>query len=311
MEKFVKNLKRGGLPTRCWLYMLILLLSFGLPESIFAQTDLVKVTGTVTDETNQPVPGVNVLLKGSSNIGTVTDIEGKYTLNIPKDATLIFKFVGYKTTEVAVNGKTTVNLSIQPDVKQLEDVVVIGYQAIKREKSTAAIASVAGEKIENIPVPSVEMALQGKVAGLNVLNITGEPGAKGIVTLRGNTSIASQDSRNTPLYVVEGIVMHEADLGQNDLTRTNPIAGINPNDIESIDVLKDASASAIYGARAANGVIIIKTKTPKAGKPQVRLNGYYGVAMKPTMRSTLVGTAERHLKMDLIYQYLGIFSKCP
>ena len=90
MEKFVKNLKREGLPTRCWLYMLILLLSFGLPESIFAQTDLVKVTGTVTDETNQPVPGVNVLLKGSSNIGTVTDIEGKYTLNIPKDATLIF-----------------------------------------------------------------------------------------------------------------------------------------------------------------------------------------------------------------------------
>ena len=305
MEKFVKNLKRGGLPTRCWLYMLILLLSFGLPASIFAQTDLVKVTGTVTDETNQPVPGVNVLLKGSSNIGTVTDIEGKYTLNIPKDATLIFKFVGYKTTEVAVNGKTTVNLSIQPDVKQLEDVVVIGYQAIKREKSTAAIASVAGEKIENIPVPSVEMALQGKVAGLNVLNITGEPGAKGIVTLRGNTSIASQDSRSTPLYVVDGIVMDEGDLGQIDLTGTNPIAGINPNDIESIDVLKDASASAIYGARAANGVIIIKTKTPKAGKPQVRLNGYYGVAMKPTMRSTLVGTAERHLKMDLIYLYLG------
>ena len=305
MEKFVKNLKREGLPTRCWLYMLILLLSFGLPESIFAQTDLVKVTGTVTDETNQPVPGVNVLLKGSSNIGTVTDIEGKYTLNIPKDATLIFKFVGYKTTEVAVNGKTTVNLSIQPDVKQLEDVVVIGYQAIKREKSTAAIASVAGEKIENIPVPSVEMTLQGKVAGLNVLNITGEPGAKGIVTLRGNTSIASQDSRSTPLYVVDGIVMDEGDLGQIDLTGTNPIAGINPNDIESIDVLKDASASAIYGARAANGVIIIKTKTPKAGKPQVRLNGYYGVAMKPTMRSTLVGTAERHLKMDLIYQYLG------
>ena len=304
MEKFVKNLKRGGLPTRCWLYMLILLLSFGLPESIFAQTDLVKVTGTVTDETNQPVPGVNVLLKGSSNIGTVTDIEGKYTLNIPKDATLIFKFVGYKTTEVAVNGKTTVNLSIQPDVKQLEDVVVIGYQAIKREKSTAAIASVAGEKIENIPVPSVEMALQGKVAGLNVLNITGEPGAKGIVTLRGNTSIASQDSRSTPLYVVDGIVMDEGDLGQIDLTGTNPIAGINPNDIESIDVLKDASASAIYGARAANGVIIIKTKTPKAGKPQVRLNGYYGVAMKPTMRSTLVGTAERHLNMENVNYWI-------
>ena len=130
------------------------------------------------------------------------------------------------------------------------------------------------------------MALQGKVAGLNVLNITGEPGAKGIVTLRGNTSIASQDSRSTPLYVVDGIVMDEGDLGQIDLTGTNPIAGINPNDIESIDVLKIIHI-AIYGARAANGVIIIKTKTPKAGKPQVRLNGYYGVAMKPTMRSDL------------------------
>lgn len=150
---------------------------------------------------------------------------------------------------MAVNGKTTVNLSIQPDVKQLEDVVVIGYQAIKREKSTAAIASVAGEKIENIPVPSVEMALQGKVAGLNVLNITGEPGAKGIVTLRGNTVLPARIAKYS--FVCGGwIVMDEGDLGQIDLTGTNPIAGINPNDIESIDVLKDASASAIYGARA-------------------------------------------------------------
>lgn len=305
MEKSVNHFERGGLPNRYWLYMLILLLSLGLPESTFAQADLMKVSGTVIDESSQPLPGVNVLLKGSPTIGTVTDIDGKYVLSVPKDATLIFKFVGYKTIEAAVKGRETVNITLEPDVQQLEDVVVIGYQSIKREKSTAAISSVTSEKLENIPVPSVEMALQGKVAGLNVLNITGEPGAKGIVTLRGNTSIASQDTRSTPLYVVDGIVMDEGDLGQIDVTGTNPIAGINPNDIESIDVLKDASASAIYGARAANGVIIIKTKTPKAGKPQVRVNGYWGVSMKPTMRSTLVGTAERHLKMNLIYKYLG------
>ena len=288
MEKFVKNLKRGGLPTRCWLYMLILLLSFGLPASIFAQTDLVKVTGTVTDETNQPVPGVNVLLKGSSNIGTVTDIEGKYTLNIPKDATLIFKFVGYKTTEVAVNGKTTVNLSIQPDVKQLEDVVVIGYQAIKREKSTAAIASVAGEKIENIPVPSVEMALQGKVAGLNVLNITGEPGAKGIVTLRGNTSIASQDSRSTPLYVVDGVPTSD--------TKT-----INPSEIESITVLKDASSAAIYGNAGANGVVLITTKRGRKGEAQIELNAYYGFSERAKRIDVLNKDEYQDLLSDLGY----------
>lgn len=305
MEKSNKNFKRVGLPACYWFCTMMLIVSFVLPISVMAQADLIKVSGTVTDEQNQPVPGANILLKGSPTIGTVTDIDGKYFINVPKDAILIFKFIGYKTQEVAVKGRTTLDARMDPDVKQLEDVVVIGYQSIKREKSTAAVASVSGEKLENIPVPSVEMALQGKVAGLNVLNISGEPGAKGIVTLRGNTSIASQDSRSTPLYVVDGIVMDAGDLGEIDLTGTNPIAGINPNDIESIDVLKDASASAIYGARAANGVIIIKTKTPKAGKPQVRLNAYYGVSMKPTMRSTLVGTAERRLKTSLIYQYLG------
>jgi TonB-linked SusC/RagA family outer membrane protein len=276
----------------------------GLP-GIVAGQDSRGVSGVVTDENKSPLPGVSVYVKGDINTGRATDVNGRYALQVPADAVLVFSFIGYKSQEVETRGRSVVDVALAEDVTQLKETVIIGYQTIRREKSTAAISSVRGEVLENIPVPSVEMALQGKVAGLNVLNITGEPGARGIVTLRGNTSIASELSRSSPLYVIDGIVMDMADLGNIDNTGTNPIAGISPNDIESIDVLKDAAASAIYGARAANGVIIIKTKTPKNGAPQLRLNAYAGVSMKPTMRSTLVGTAERRLKTRLLYQYLG------
>ncbi|MDR2130137.1 MAG: SusC/RagA family TonB-linked outer membrane protein [Odoribacteraceae bacterium] len=282
----------------------ILLAACLMPGSAIGQ-ETRRMSGTVTDENKLPLPGVHVYVKTARSTGKATDIDGKYELNVSNDAILVFSFIGYKNQEIPVQGKTEINVVLQEDVTQLTETVVIGYQTIQREKSTAAISSIRGEVLENIPVPSVEMALQGKVAGLNVLNITGEPGAKGIVTLRGNTSIANEWSRSTPLYVIDGIVMDVNDLGNIDNTGTNPIAGINPNDIETIDVLKDAAASAIYGARAANGVIIIKTKTPKNGTPQVRVNAYYGVSMKPTMRSTLVGTAERRLKTRLLYQYLG------
>ncbi|MDR1274617.1 MAG: SusC/RagA family TonB-linked outer membrane protein, partial [Odoribacteraceae bacterium] len=264
-----------------------------------------KISGIVTDENKVSLPGVHVYVKGDFSTGKATDLNGRYEVSAPGDAVLVFSFIGYKSQEIATRGKTVINVTLEEDITQLKETVIIGYQTISREKSTAAISSVRGEVLENIPVPSVEMALQGKVAGLNVLNITGEPGARGIVTLRGNTNIASELARSSPLYVIDGIVMDMADLGNIDNTGTNPIAGINPNDIESIDVLKDAAASAIYGARAANGVIIIKTKTPRNETPQVRVNAYVGVSMKPTMRSTLVGTAERRLKTRLLYQYLG------
>ena len=304
MKKTIANFKRTGLLLEHWLGMILLATCIALPGNAVGQ-NAGTVTGTVADENNLPLPGVNVYVKSEKGTGKATDANGKYELNVPENAVLVFSFIGYKTREIDVQGKRVINVTLQEDITQLKETVIIGYQTIQREKSTAAIASVRGEVLENIPVPSVEMALQGKIAGLNVLNLSGEPGAKGIVTLRGNTSIASEWSRSTPLYVVDGIVMDMADVGAIDVTGTNPIAGVNPNDIESIDVLKDAAASAIYGARAANGVIIIKTKTPKTGAPQVRLNAYVGVSMRPTLRPTLVGVAERRLKTRLLYQYLG------
>ncbi|MDR0765980.1 MAG: SusC/RagA family TonB-linked outer membrane protein [Odoribacteraceae bacterium] len=304
MKKTTANSTRTGSLLKHWLGAILFAACIVVPCSVAGQ-DTRKVSGTVTDESNLPMPGVSVYVKTAKGTGKATDLNGKYELNVPADAVLVFSFISYKVQEIPVQGKTEINVVLQEDITQLKETVIIGYQTIQREKSTAAISSVRGEVLENIPVPSVEMALQGKVAGLNVLNLTGEPGAKGIVTLRGNTSIANEWSRSTPLYVVDGIVMDMADVGTIDVTGTNPIAGVNPNDIESIDVLKDAAASAIYGARAANGVIIIKTKTPKTGAPQVRVNAYVGLSMRPTLRSTLVGTAERRLKTRLLYQYLG------
>ena len=290
---------------RSWCRMAIVALAILLPSIAHAQEEeFVKVSGTVVDVLGQPLPGVNVIVTGTT-VGTGTDIDGNYTINAPANGSLTFKFMGLKDKVVQIAGKTTINCTMEEDTQQIEDVVVIGYQSITREKATAAVSSVTSEKLENIPVPSVEMALQGKVAGLNIMNISGEPGSKGIVTLRGNTNIASQNARSTPLYVIDGIIMDENDLGAIDLTSTNPIAGINPNDIESIDVLKDASASAIYGARAANGVILIKTKTPKGNRPQIRINAYYGVSDRPTLRPISVGKAERDSKINLVGEYFG------
>ena len=276
MKKTTANSTRTGSLLGHWLGAILLAACIVVPWSATGQ-ETRKVSGVVVDENKLPLAGVNVYVKTSKGTGKATDSNGKYELNVPADAVLVFSFMGYKVQEIPVQDKTVIDVALQEDVTQLTETVIIGYQTIQREKSTAAIASVRGEVLENIPVPSVEMALQGKIAGLNVLNLSGEPGAKGIVTLRGNTSIANEWSRSTPLYVVDGIVMDMADVGSIDVTGTNPIAGVNPNDIESIDVLKDAAASAIYGSRAANGVIIIKTKTPKSGAPQVRVNAYVGV----------------------------------
>ncbi len=304
MEKNMTIAKTSN-ALRSWCRMAIVALAILLPTTVLAQEEeFVKVSGTVVDELGQPFPGVSVIVTGTA-IGTGTDIDGNYSLNAPANGSLTFKFMGFKDKVIGIDGKTTINCTMEEDVQQVKDVVVIGYQSITREKSTAAVSSVTSEKLENIPVPSVEMALQGKVAGLNIMNISGEPGTKGIVTLRGNTNITSQDARSTPLYVIDGVIMDENDLGVIDLTSTNPISGINPNDIESIDVLKDASASAIYGARAANGVIVITTKTPKGSKPQIRVNAYYGVSDRPTLRTISVGKAERDSKIGLVGDYFG------
>ncbi len=272
----------------------------------FAAMAQVKVTGKVLNKkTNQPIADVAVAEKGGSG-GTETGADGSFTLTVKNlNATLVISSLGYTTAEVKLAGKSTVGVSLDEDVKGIDDVVIIGYQNSTRRTTSAAIASVKGKDIENTPYPTFDAMLQGRVAGLNVLSVSAEPGASGIVNIRGNSSVANNSGTGTatgvsaPLYVIDGVVFDVSDL-RTAYGNSNPLAAINPNDIESIDVLRDASAAAIYGARAANGVIIVKTIKPKGGKPQFRLSSYVGLTTRPSFKPVIIGAEERRLKMDIL-----------
>lgn len=215
----------------------------------------IQVSGRVTDESNEALAGVNVIVMGTST-GTVTDVDGNYKIEIPENGVLIFSFVGYLKQEVNVNGRTTVDIVLKPDLTQLSEIVVIGYGETKKKDVTGSVVSVDAEQIDRrISVNPLDN-LQGQVPGLNVTNASGRPGGGIRVTVRGNGSI---NGGNEPLYVIDGIIGADIEL-------------INTNDIENITVLKDASATAIYGFRAANGVVIITTKRGKAGEITVDLN---------------------------------------
>ena len=217
------------------------------------------VSGTVTAEEEGALPGVNILVKGTT-IGTVTDIEGNYRVTVPgEDAVLVFSAVGYTSEEVTVGNQSTVDMLLLPDIKSLSEVVVVGYGTQERARVTGAISSVSSEEINEMPVPSFDAALQGRAAGVSVTN-TGAPGANPIIRIRGLSTVNNAE----PLYVIDGMPAG----GLNE---------INPNDIESVVVLKDAATAAIYGSRGANGVIQVTTKQGEVGVPQVSLKSYYGV----------------------------------
>jgi TonB-dependent starch-binding outer membrane protein SusC len=226
------------------------------------------ITGTVTDgDTGDGLPGVNVLVKGS-NTGTVTDVSGNYRLSVPDDATtLIFSSVGYSSQEIQINGRSVINVDMQPDVQALSEVVVVGYGTQQKSDLTGAVASVSGEDLENVPTARVDQILQGRAPGVQVTQVSGEPGAATSIRIRGGNSI---QGNNEPLWVIDGVI-----VGQNfDLNN------INTNDIASIEILKDATAVSIYGTRGANGVILVTTKSGAgagAGDPQVSFNVYSGV----------------------------------
>ncbi|MFC5409782.1 SusC/RagA family TonB-linked outer membrane protein [Larkinella bovis] len=221
------------------------------------------VQGQVIDRsTNEPLPGVNVLIKGTVS-GASTDAAGKYSLQVKEDnAVLVFSYVGYEKAEAVVGNQSILNMSLQPDLKSLEEVVVVGYGTQKKSDLTGAVATVSTKEITQLPVDRVEQGLQGRVAGVQVTQTSGAPGGTLRVRIRGSNSI---QYGNDPLYVIDGF----------------PVGGssvfVNPNDVESMTVLKDASATAIYGARGANGVIIITTKKGSSGKTQVDYDAYYGV----------------------------------
>jgi iron complex outermembrane receptor protein len=225
---------------------------------------LEEITGTVTDENDQPLVGATVSVEGSSR-GTITDIEGRFTIDASRGDILVISFVGYTAKEVAVGNQTRIAVQLLPDSQQLEDIVVVAYGVQKKSDITGAIGSANVEDFNKGLVVNPGQLLQGKVAGVNVSNVSGEPGAAQNVIIRG---IGSLRSGTTPLYVVDGFVLDNSSTG----VATNPLNFINPQDIQSIDVLKDASAAAIYGARAANGVVVITTKEGRAGKTDMNLS---------------------------------------
>ena len=246
---------------------------------LFAQQR--TVTGRVVDDSNAALPGASVVVKGTT-IGTATDLNGNFTLQVPSDATtLVITFVGMDTKEVPVT-EGPINVTMTMSAEEVDAVVVIGYGTIRRSEVTSAIASVKTEEIKDLVVTGVDQALQGKVAGLQVMNNSSKPGGGVSVRVRGITSVNSND----PLIVIDGVPFTDNNVenmgydglgGSDGQTRNSFLATLNPNDIESIDVLKDASAQAIYGSQAANGVILITTKKGKAGDGKITYDFSYGL----------------------------------
>ena len=240
--------------------VLILISALCLSFTAMAQN---TVSGTITDDQGQPIPGVNILEKNTTN-GFVSDFDGNYTMSVGDNATLVFSYIGFKTQEVAVGNQNNINITMVTDNAQLDEVVVIGYGAVKRDKIATSISSVEGEELSKQVASNAAEALQGKAAGVQVLSSGGSPGASPRILVRGITTVLGDSS---PLIVLDGVL-------QASGTSLN---SINPRDIESMDILKDAAASAIYGSRASNGVILITTKRGKSGKSVVNFDFNYGV----------------------------------
>ncbi|GAB4009383.1 TonB-dependent receptor [Spirosoma migulaei] len=234
----------------------------------------ITVQGTVKDDKGEGLPGVSIVLKGAQK-GTNTDADGRYKLDVPNaSSTLIFSFVGYQPQEVVVGNRATIDIVLKTDNKTLDEIVVIGYGSIEKKDLTGSVSSVGSKSIQELAVPRVDQALMGKVAGVQVKPVSGEPGAAPQIRIRGVGSISAGGG---PLYVVDGFPI-------------SSIQTLNPNDVETIDVLKDASATAIYGSRGSNGVVIINTKRGKSGKAVINLNyqlGFQSIAKRPVYQTGL------------------------
>jgi TonB-dependent starch-binding outer membrane protein SusC len=252
------------------IFLMIIVPSFG----IYAQER--TVTGKVTSSNDGvSLPGVNVIIKGTAT-GTSTDANGIFTLPVSGDAAVLsFSFIGFITQEVSVGNRSRVDISLETDTQELSEVVIVAYGIQDKKNITGAIASVKSESFKNQPVLGLDQALQGRVAGVQVSQNSGTPGGGVQVRVRGATSISAS---NEPLYVVDGVPINAGSYSQIGVgnQQLNALNDINPNDIESIEVLKDAASASLYGSRAANGVVLISTKRGKAAKTQINFNAYWG-----------------------------------
>ncbi|MDB8921416.1 SusC/RagA family TonB-linked outer membrane protein, partial [Parabacteroides merdae] len=232
-----------------------------------------KVTGVITDDKGEPIVGANVIEKGSTN-GTVTNVDGNFTIDVSEGSILLISYIGYDTYEMKVTAKTSYNIVLKEDSEALDEVVVVGYGTMKKKELTGSVSSLKAGDIVKVASNSFTNAIQGKIPGVQITQSSGAPGAGGSVRIRG----IGTTSGNDPLYVVDGMPIGGGNMsisGSGD--NISGLSVINPNDIESVEVLKDAAAAAIYGARAANGVILITTKRGHEGLAKVNYNGYVGM----------------------------------
>jgi TonB-dependent starch-binding outer membrane protein SusC len=246
-------------------------------ENITILREDVTVSGTVKDSKGDPLPGVSVIIEGTAR-GTVTDLDGNYTIEVPEGGVLLFAFIGFEKQSIVVGNSNTINLVLQEETSSLDEVVVIGYGTVKKRDITGSVSSLGSKDFNPGMVVSVDQLIAGRAAGVQITQSSAEPGGGVTIRIRGANSITAN---NEPLYVIDGLPLDNA-IGTpqsgiiNNPTPRNPLNALSPSDIESVEVLKDASATAIYGSRGANGVILITTKKGKSGKMRVNYNGYYG-----------------------------------
>ena len=240
-----------------------------------AMAQNIRVTGVVSERGGDPINGAAVQLKGSATVYAMTDANGNYAISVPSDGVLVVSCLGYETVEVPVRGNHFVNVTMETDAELLEDVIVVAYGTVRREANTGSVTTMKKEGLAEAPISSVDKLLAGKMAGVQVTSSTGQPGANTDIRIRG---ISSLNAGNDPLWVIDGIPVQTGD--QSYFTNTsNAMSAINPNDIESITVLKDAAAASIYGSRAANGVILVTTKSGKSGRASFNARVKYGASM--------------------------------
>lgn len=254
------------------------------------------VTGTVTSlEDGMGVPGATVLVKGTT-IGTATDIDGKYSINVPAGSNvLVFTFVGLISQEVNIGNRSTINVALDADVTALSEVIVTGYGTQPKREVTGAVSSVKGDAIQNLPLQSFDRALQGRAAGVQVRSSNGLPGGAVNIRIRG---VGSVNAGNEPLFIVDGVQLNNQSNAA--FTQSNPLAFLNPNDIESMEILKDAASAAIYGSQAANGVVIITTKKGKQGKAKFEFNAFSGETQPMKYLDVLGGSEWYTMRRDAL-----------
>lgn len=275
-------------------------------QNIMAQKR--TVSGIVTDSKNEPLIGVNVTIKNASTTGTITDIDGKYSLEIPSgNSVLVFSYIGYSTQEVKVSNQSVVDIVLKDDMQALEEVVVVGYGTMKKSDLTGSVSSITSDNFKLGTDLTPQQLMQGAFSGVNISQNSGKPGGSNTIRVRGGTSITAS---NDPLYVIDGVPIstsagvNQSNIGSSttdffDQEPINPLSNINPNDIESINILKDASATAIYGSRGANGVIMITTKKGKAGMRQLDYSFNLGVSTVAKKLDVLTGDEYRKTVSEL------------